>query len=169
MHLACWQPTLGQDETNQPCDLQWQQCGDCGREQTLGDCCNLTRPVHVSSDSGRDCLEITVVRCRCTDDSRSRLRVALLQALAWYRTPHSQGEPVPQCSNAVRRCMGLRRGPLAADIVGQSAARTTESAQPCGMGSSGQARVKWQPAPGRGRWMYLAGMLCYAMLCYMQC
>jgi hypothetical protein len=52
--------------------------------------------------------------------------------------------------------MGLQRGPLAADIVGQSAARTTESAQPCGMGSSGQARVKWQPAAsGRGRRRYL--------------
>ena len=71
---------------------------------------------------------------RCAYDSRSRLRVGLLQALAWYRTPHSQRRTcTASASNAVRRCVrkkGWACGevPWRADTVGQSAARWTESA-----------------------------------------
>lgn len=47
------------------------------------------------------------------------LRVALLQALTWYRTPHSQAEAVPQspvlatrCDAAYERMDGLAASPL---------------------------------------------------------
>ena len=86
---------------------------------------------------------------RCAYDSRSRLRVGLLQALAWSRTPHSQRRTcTASASNAVRRCArkketGLRRGALAGGhcwTVGRTKdGECLKIAQPCGMRSSGQA------------------------------
>jgi hypothetical protein len=104
-----------------------------GLQQTLGDYCNLTIfRGHVSSDTVL--YQEGLIAVRRAYDSRSRLRVGVLQALAWYRTPHSQRRTcTASASNAVRRCVRKKgwacgKVPWRADTVGQLAARWTESA-----------------------------------------
>ena len=140
---GCWAPTLAKREGRTKRMLQVVIAVQFGSKQSAIAAISpgyfpwarVQQILYMYQPGRNDCLEITggrrSSRIRFTF---ARLRVALLQALAWYRTPHSQRRScTASASNAVRRCVrkkGRACGevPWRADTVGQSAARRTESA-----------------------------------------